>query len=177
MDKICDAFISADIKSKYNRNYKPPNIKPKPPQEFFNSNIVTARPLPFISKTSKSTKSRTSVTPTRTRPTTTTTRIPTTTARAIEITTQLILPKKSKNGNKSKSSVRNQIVSSVESKGKRKNSRRNNQSKNSNVRNKKLKESPRSSGSRSSGKSSGFIVVNDPERRRKLRSYWMRAGR
>merc|ERR1712218_251636 len=33
-----------EVRAKYKKNYRPPVTKPKPPQKFFNSDIITAKP-------------------------------------------------------------------------------------------------------------------------------------
>ena len=133
MNQICDRLIPAEVRAKYGKNLRTTNAKPKPPQKFFNDEIVTAKPLPFIFKESS-------------RPSTTSPR-----------TTSKQFKKKTSNS---------PIITAKPSKRKNKNTR--------NKSTKQIvKETPRSSSSRKSG---GFVVISDPDRRRKLRSYWMRAG-
>merc|ERR1712079_468910 len=43
MDQMCDNLLGPEVRAKYKSNYRPPVTKPKPPQKFFNSKIVTAR--------------------------------------------------------------------------------------------------------------------------------------
>ena len=158
MDRICDAFIGPSVKAKYSKNYKPPKTKPKPPQKFFNSNIITAKPLPFIEPTKK-------------------------TKATIEKDVVRTLPKPSK---KKKSDVEKlldgfgKVIQTIQKEinprpSKNKNKRPKETPRSSSFSNSSRPKSSRSKSSRSS-KKGGFIVVSDPERRRKLRSYWMRAG-
>ena len=160
MDKICDAFIGPSVKAKYSKNYKPPKTKPKPPQKFFNSNIITAKPLPFIEPTKQSK------------------------ATAEKVIVR-IHPKSS---NRKKSDVEKllegvgKVIESVQNEIRPKNSKKKNKRpketpRSSSFSNSSRPKSSRSKSSRtSSSKKGGFIIVSDPERRRKLRSFWMRAG-
>ena len=130
-------MMMMQVRAKYKPNYRPPVTKPRPPQKFFNSKIVTARP-----KTAKP-----QILTTRPRPVTAKPVAP-------EIVTSKPRPASPNQIDRAKKKKDKNIKSS---KGKNK---------------RKLKESVRSSSSRSSG----FVVVSDPERRQRLRSYWMRAG-
>ena len=145
MDRICNSFIPASVRAKYGNNFKPSNTKPKPPQKFFNDEIVTGKPLPFIFK--EKTRRRTTQKTTKARPTTP----KTTSAKTFERV------------------ISNEIENSpiITAKPKRKN-------RPSKKKKPSIKESPRSS---SASRTGGFVVISDPDRRRKLRSYWMRAGK
>ena len=160
MDKICDAFIGPSVKAKYSKNYKPPKTKPKPPQKFFNSNIITAKPLPFIEPTKK-TKATVKKDIAR-RPPKSSKRKKSDVQKLFESVGKVI------------QSVQNEISPKT---SKKKNKRPKETPRSSSFSNSSRPKSSRSKSSRtSSSRKGGFIVVSDPERRRKLRSYWMRAG-
>ena len=70
------------------------------------------------------------------------------------------------------------IQNEINSKPLKKKAKRPNETPRSSSFSKSSNQRPKSSRSKSSrtSKKGGFVVVSDPERRRKLRSYWMRAG-
>lgn len=111
--------------------------KPKPPQKFFNSKIVTARPNAVRDKPSVVTSKPLLVT-----------------GKPLPVGSNLV---ETENTRKKEKTKKEKKVKPFNKKNKRKKDKS------------KLRETVRSS-------SSGFVVVSDPERRLRLRSYWMRAG-
>ena len=155
---MCNKLLGPEVRAKYKKNYRPPVTKPKPPQKFFNSDIVTARP--------------------RGKP-----NIVTAKPRIVTAKPKLVTAKPAIVTAKSKSTVTAKPLPftslPVKKKDFRQKDKTNNEKKNKSSRGKnkrknknKLKETERSS---SAGRG-GFVVVSDPERRLRLRSYWMRAG-
>lgn len=180
MDKICDAFIGPSVKAKYSKNYKPPKTKPKPPQKFFNSNIVTAKPLPFIEPSKKTKQTVRKETPNN-RPKSS--KKGKSDVEKLSLDVEKLFESVGKVIDKNKIKVVSikvidSIQNEINSKPLKKKGKRPNETPRSSSFSKSSNQRPKSSRSKSSrtSKKGGFVVVSDPERRRKLRSYWMRAG-
>ena len=161
MDQMCNKWLGPEVRAKYKKNYRPPVTKPKPPQKFFNSDIVTASPKPLKGKPNIVTAKPKLVTA---KPKIVTTKSKfiaaksTVTAKPLPFTSLPVKKTEFREKDKNKNEKKNK---STRGKNKRKNKDKN-----------RLKETERSS---SAGRA-GFVVVSDPERRLRLRSYWMRAG-
>ena len=125
--------------------------KPKPPQKFFNSKIVTARSNAVRDKPSIVTSKPRLVTG---KPSLVTSKPRIVTAKPLPVGSNLV---ETENIRKKEKTKKEKKVKPFNRKNKRKKDKS------------KLRETVRSS-------SSGFVVVSDPERRLRLRSYWMRAG-
>ena len=168
---MCNKLLGPEVRAKYKKNYRPPVTKPKPPQKFFNSDIITAKP--------KTLKGKPNIVTAKPRIVTAKPKLVTAKPRIVTAKPAIVTAKSKIITAKSTVTAKPLPFTSLPAK--KKDFRQNNEktkkfsrgkNKRKNKDKNRLKEAERSS---SIGRA-GFVVVADPERRLRLRSYWMRAG-